>query len=38
MADIVGKHGVLDKDMHFIQKPFSVDDLIPKVRAILETR
>ncbi|MCA1959632.1 MAG: PAS domain S-box protein [Desulfomonile sp.] len=29
-------HGVLDRDVHFIQKPFSVDNLAKKVRKALD--
>ena len=29
-------HGVLDKAMHYIQKPFTIDGLVRKVREVLE--
>ncbi len=29
--DIIGRHGVFDKDVNFIQKPFSIKNLIAKV-------
>jgi len=29
-------HGVLDKDVHFMQKPFNLDSLARKVREILD--
>ncbi len=34
-ADIIAHHGVLDEDMHFIQKPFNMSDLTTKVREAL---
>jgi PAS domain S-box-containing protein len=34
-ADVIGQHGVLDGDVQFIQKPFSVRDLSAKVRDVL---
>ena len=35
-ADAIAHHGVLDEGMHFIPKPFSVEDLAAKVREVLE--
>ncbi|MBM9537823.1 PAS domain S-box protein [Desulfobulbus alkaliphilus] len=35
-ADIIAHHGVLDQGVHFIQKPFSMNDLTIKVREILD--
>ena len=35
-ADVIAHHGVLDEGVHFIQKPFSIDDFAAKVRATLE--
>ena len=35
-ADVIGRHGVLDQDMHFIQKPFSLPVLAAKVREVLD--
>jgi PAS domain S-box-containing protein len=35
-ADVIAHHGVLDKAVHFIQKPFSRRDLAAKVRQALE--
>jgi CheY-like chemotaxis protein len=35
-ADVIAHHGVLDEGVHFIQKPFSTDDLAAKVRAMLD--
>jgi len=34
-ADVIGHHGVLDEDVHFIQKPFTLKDLTAKVREVL---
>ena len=36
-ANIIVHQGVLDQGVHFIQKPFSVDDLAAKVRAVLDS-
>jgi two-component system, cell cycle sensor histidine kinase and response regulator CckA len=35
-ADIIADHGVLDEDMNFIQKPFSIKNLASKVREVLD--
>jgi PAS domain S-box-containing protein len=35
-ADVIAHHGVLDKDVLFIQKPFCIQDLAQKVRQALE--
>ena len=35
-ADVIARHGVLEDGVHFIQKPFSLQDLAAKVRATLE--
>lgn len=34
-ADLIAERGVLEKGVHFIQKPFSMNALIEKVRGIL---
>ncbi|MHB8790815.1 MAG: PAS domain S-box protein [Desulfobulbaceae bacterium] len=34
-ADVIAPHGVLDEGVHFLQKPFSMQDLTAKVRAAL---
>ena len=34
-ADVIAHHGVLDENVHFIQKPFSIQALAAKVRAAL---
>jgi two-component system, cell cycle sensor histidine kinase and response regulator CckA len=35
-ANVIAHHGVLDKGIHFIQKPFSVENLGDKVREALD--
>ena len=35
-SDIIAKHGVLEEDIHFIQKPFPLNDLAVKVRQTLK--
>ncbi len=35
-ADVIAHRGVLDKGVHFLQKPFSVKDLGAKIREVLE--
>ncbi len=35
-ADVIAHHGVLDPDIHFIQKPFSIGDLASKIRETLQ--
>ena len=35
-ADAIARHGVLEKGVHFIQKPFSLPDLANKVREVLD--
>jgi DNA-binding NtrC family response regulator len=35
-ANIIAHEGVLDDDVHFIQKPFSARDLAAKVREVLD--
>ncbi|MDD3148712.1 MAG: ATP-binding protein [Candidatus Riflebacteria bacterium] len=37
-ANVIAHHGVLDQDVFFIQKPFSMNDLADKVRETLDTR
>jgi two-component system, cell cycle sensor histidine kinase and response regulator CckA len=34
--DVIARHGILDKGVHFIQKPFSMTDLSDKVRTVLD--
>ena len=36
-ADVLSPNGVLDEDIHFLQKPFTVSDLATGLRAILQT-
>ena len=35
-ANVIAHQGVLDKGVHFIQKPFSINDLAAKVREVLD--
>jgi CheY-like chemotaxis protein len=35
-ADVIARHGVLDAGVHFIQKPFSKQDLFSKVKDALD--
>ena len=35
-ADVIAHHGVLEPGVHFLQKPFSMQDLTAKVRAALD--
>ncbi len=35
--EIIGKHGVLEKGTHFLQKPFSEIDLLQMVRRVCDT-
>ena len=37
-ADLIAHHGVLEPGVHFVQKPFSTDELAAKVRAALGER
>jgi PAS domain S-box-containing protein len=37
-GDVIAHHGVLDEDVNFIQKPFSVRTLAAKVREVLDSR
>ena len=34
--DAIVRHGIMDKDMAFLQKPFTPDSLEQKVREVLE--
>jgi two-component system cell cycle sensor histidine kinase/response regulator CckA len=35
-GNVIAEHGILDKDVNFIQKPFSYQDLAAKVREMLD--
>ncbi|HPM00810.1 MAG TPA: PAS domain S-box protein [Candidatus Cloacimonadota bacterium] len=35
-SNIIEKHGVLNKDTYFLQKPFSIDDLIHKLNEVFQ--
>lgn len=37
-ANVISHHGVLDKGIHFIQKPFSLQALANKVRKVLDSK
>jgi FixJ family two-component response regulator len=37
-ADVIAHRGVLDENMNFIQKPFSMKDLSIKVKLALEEK
>jgi len=37
-ADVIAHHCVLDGEMHFIQKPFTMTDLAAKVREVLDSK
>ena len=34
-SNVIAHHGVLDEGVHFLQKPFSMNDLASKVREVL---
>jgi hypothetical protein len=36
--DVIAHHGVLDKGAHFIQKPFSIQDLSIHIRKVLDEK
>lgn len=36
-ANVIAHHGMLDEGVHFIQKPFSLQDLAAKVREALDS-
>jgi FixJ family two-component response regulator len=35
-SNVIAHHGVLDEGVHFIQKPFSKQDLSEKIREVLD--
>jgi DNA-binding NtrC family response regulator len=37
-SDVIAHHGVLNEELHFIQKPFSMQNLATKVREVLDCR
>lgn len=36
-GNAIAHHGILDEGVHFIQKPFAIDDLAARVREVLDT-
>jgi len=36
-ANVIGHHGILDEDVNFLQKPFTIQDLSQKVRRALQS-
>jgi response regulator RpfG family c-di-GMP phosphodiesterase len=36
-ANVIAQHGVLDEGVHFIHKPFTMNDLAQKVRETLDS-
>jgi PAS domain S-box-containing protein len=36
--DVIAQHGGLDKGVHFLQKPFSIQNLAAKIREVLDAR
>jgi hypothetical protein len=34
-SNVIAHHGVLDKNVHFLPKPFSLKDLSEKIREVL---
>jgi len=37
-ADVIADRGVLDEDVHFLQKPFTTESLANKVREALTAK
>ncbi len=38
MTNIIARQGILDEDVHFIQKPFTIEDLAARVRKALDQK
>jgi two-component system cell cycle sensor histidine kinase/response regulator CckA len=36
-SDVIAHHGILEEEVHFLQKPFSLDDIAAKIREVLKT-
>jgi CheY-like chemotaxis protein len=37
-ADVIAHHGIVDEGVNFIEKPFAMQDLVSKVRSVLDQR
>jgi CheY-like chemotaxis protein len=37
-ADVIAHHGVLDVGVHFLQKPFTIESLVTRVREVLDEK
>ncbi len=37
-ADVIAQHGILDPDINFIEKPFSLQDFTAKVKELLDSK
>jgi PAS domain S-box-containing protein len=37
-ADVVARHGVVEKDIHLLEKPFTVKTLVSKTREVLDAK
>jgi len=35
-ADVIARHGALDQNVHFLQKPFRIDQFAARVRDVLD--
>jgi len=35
--DVIGQHGILEKGVHFIQKPFTISTLTSRIREVLDS-
>ena len=36
VENVISRQGILEKGMEYIQKPFTVNDLVKKVREVLD--
>jgi len=37
-ADVIARHGILDGNVMFLEKPFTIGALAAKVRSVLDAR